>query len=150
MRDATDALLKAIIKKLETDNTITYDGDTIPVYTQVPNNNELTAQPLIIVEPTSSTEANVTKSTIGQSIMVNIEVISRYNSGAGGWGSNNSINNQIKVLMRNLNDYLDLSADSFGVVRQLVLSTSMIRDAYEEGVYFRTITSFEFHIEDLL
>lgn len=149
MRDATDPLLTAIIKKLETDNTISYNSNDIPVYVQVPNDNELTEHPIIIIEPTSSTETNVTKDTIGQAYTVNIEVISRFNSGGGGWGANNSITSQIKMLMRNISDYLDLSADNFKVIRQLLLNSDMIRDAYDEGVYFRTISVFEFHVEDI-
>ena len=149
MRDALDPLLTAIIKKLETDNTILYDSQAVSVYTQVPNDNALSSRPIIIIEPSTNTEANTTKQSIGQVHTVNIEVISRHNAGAGGWGANNNITNQIKQLMRNIGDYLDLSSANFLVIRQLLLNTDLIRDAYDEGVYFRNISTFEFTIEDI-
>ena len=147
MKYALDELNIALIKKFETDNQIEYPvGTPIAVYTEVPNDAKF---PILLIDPSSMAEANVDRDSIGQSHTVNIEVISKYKQGAGGWGINNSIMDQVLQLIRVKNDYLDLTADGLKVIRQSSQATQTIRDAYVDGVYFRTILIMEFEIEEI-
>lgn len=145
MRYTLDDLNTALIKKLETDNTISYGGNNISVYTEVPNDSEF---PCIILEPSVSTENDVTRDSIGQAQVVNIEVISKFKQGEGGWGTNSNIVNQITQLIRVKNSYLDLSASNLKVKKQSIQSIQPLREAYQDGVYYRSIIVTEFEIEE--
>ncbi|MBL4881224.1 MAG: hypothetical protein JKX82_07855 [Oleispira sp.] len=149
MRYALDYVNTAIIKLLETDNSIEFPvGTDIPIYTEVPTGDD--SFPYIIISPNSSLENNVTRNSIGESQNINIEVVSKFNQGLGGWGTNNNITGQIVGLIRNKETYLDLSADNFTVINQTIQSIQPIREGYNDSVYFRTIIIVEFDIEDLL
>ncbi len=145
MKYALDPLNVAIIKLLETDNQIQYDGDNVTVYTEVANDSQF---PLIVVEPSTSAENDVTRDSIGQTYVMNVEVISKFKQGEGGWGANSNIVNQITELIRVKGTYLDLSANNLKVKRQSIQSIQPLREAYKDGVYFRSIIIIEFDIEE--
>ena len=147
MRYAQDQINTALLKLIETDNSIEYPSGTgISAYTEVSNDSVF---PLIVIEPNSSGENDVTRDSIGQSYSMNVEVLAKYKQGAGGWGANNNITNQLTEILRDKGLYLDLSADDFKVKSQIIQSITTIREAYKDGVYFRTIISLEIKIEDL-
>lgn len=80
---ALDELNTALIKLLETDNQIEYPvGTPISVYTEVPNDSVF---PALIIEPNAMIEARVDRDSIGESYTMNIEAISKFKQGAGGW-----------------------------------------------------------------
>ncbi len=146
MRYAGDSINKALIKLLEVDNQIEYpSGNPIGVYTEVALDSSF---PMIVIEPSFSTENDVTKESIDQSYLTNIEVISKFKQGSGGWGTNNSIISQILPLIRNIGVSMDLSTDNFKVVTQIVESIQPIREAYDDAVYFRTIIILETNIQE--
>lgn len=146
MRYAGDALNKALIKLLEIDNLVEEPvGTQISVYTEVPLNSSF---PMIILEPTTATEEDVSKSNVDQSHVINVEVVSKFNQGDGGWGANNRVINQITQLVRGIGVTMDLSADGFKVTTQTIRSIQPIRESYDDGVYFRTILILEIVIQD--
>lgn len=145
MRYAGEAINKALIKLLETDNdVVTTSNDLVNVYTTVPNGARF---PMIIVEPSSSSEDDTSSDSIDQIYIHNVEVISKLRSGVGGWSENDFITNQLTGFLRGINQYLDLSPDNFSVKEQ-TLSIQPIREAYDDGVYLRTIISLEIRLQE--
>lgn len=143
---ALDPLIVGTIKLLETDNSIEYpSGNQLVVYTQVDNDSDF---PCIIIEPSAFVENDVTRNSIGQSHVLNIEVISKFKQGQGGWGANNNIVSQILPLIRDNGLYMDLSADSLIVKNQTIQSIQPLKESYKDGVYYRSIIVVEFEIEE--
>lgn len=147
MRYAGDAINKALIKLLETDNSIEYPAGTpLTVYTEVALKGDF---PMIVIEPSFSTEDDVSKQNIDQTYLTNIEVLSRYKQGAGGWGANNSITNDILGHLRSIGVTLDLSADNFKATTQTIQSIQPLREAYDDAVYFRTVIILETKVQEI-
>lgn len=65
-------------------------------------------------------------------------------------GANNSIINQVKALLRGKDvPALDLSASGLKVIVQKIQTVQTVRDAYKDGVYFRSIIIIEFELEEI-
>ncbi len=152
MKYALDAINKGLIKLLETDNSILYYTDKFPagtpvlVYTETPNSAKF---PAIILTPRDMGESDVSRGRIGQTHSIDIELITKYKTGFGGWGSNTNMVNQIMELIRIKNSFMDLSAEGFLVTKQSILSTQPIKESYKDGVYFRTIVILEVVLEEI-
>jgi hypothetical protein len=148
MKYALDSLNTAIILLLEVESSVlNLGGQPVSVYTEIATNSSF---PLITIASSTASEARVTSHSIGQSQIVNVEVIDKYKVGAGGFGENNYITNQICQLIRRKGFYLDLSAGGFKVINQSIQLIQSLREDYVEGIYFRTIISIEFQIEELV
>lgn len=144
---ALDPLIVGAIKLLETDNSIEYpSGTQLFAYTEVGNDANF---PCIIIEPSTSVENDVTRDSIGQSYVLNIEAISKFRKGSGGWGANNNIVSQMLPLLRDIGLYIDLSASNLKVKNQTVQSIQPLKEDYKDSVYYRTIVSVEFEIEEV-
>ena len=143
---ALDPLIVGTIKLLEVDNSIEYpSGTQLVVYTEVDNESSF---PCIIVSPANFFENDVTRDSIGQSHTVNIEVISRFSKGTGGYGANNDIVSQILLILRDNGLYVDLSANNLVVKNQTIQSIQPLREEYKDGVYYRSVIIVEFEIEE--
>ena len=147
MKYALDPLNVALIRLLETDNSIEYpSGTPLKVYTEVSTIAEF---PSIILEPSSSSENDVTRDSIGQTYIMNIEVTNEFKQGQGGWGANSDIVDQITELIRVKSSYLDLSGDGLKVKRQSIQTIQPLREVYKDGVYYRSIIIVEFELEEV-
>ena len=90
----------------------------------------------------------MTRDSIGQSHTVNIEVISKFSKGTGGYGANNDIVSQILLILRDNGLYVDLSANNLVVKNQTIQSIQPLREEYKDGVYYRSVIIVEFEIEE--
>lgn len=148
MKYALDAINVGLIKLLETDNSIEYPvGTPISVYTEVPNDSEF---PAILIQPRDMVESDVNRGRIGQTHTMEVEVITKYKQGEGGWGANADMADQIMELIRVKNSFLDLSASGFLVTNQIIESTQPLRESYKDGVYFRTIIILSLVLEEVV
>lgn len=144
MRYALDPLITAIIQKLDVASPIFVGGNKVNIYTEAPLNAQF---PHVAIEPTSMNEFADTKDSTQQTHMVELRVTSKFNQGSGGWGTNNTVMNQLLEALRNKNDYLVLT-DDFKIIGQRVMFITKLRDAYDDAVYFETILSLEFNVID--
>ena len=152
MKYALDAINTGLIKLLETDNSILYYTDEVPagtpvlVYTETPNSAEF---PAIIITPRDMGESDVSRGRIGQTHSVDVELITKYKTGFGGWGTSANMVNQMMELLRVKNSFIDLSTEGFKVTKQSILSTQPLKESYKDGVYFRTIIILEIVLEEV-
>lgn len=147
MRYAGDALITAIIKLLGTTSTIEYPvGTTVPIYGTVPNDAVF---PYIAIEPSSMSEFNVNKTSVNQSHITNIDIVTRFAVGRGGFGACNDIANQVTTIIRSIGNYLDLSAENFKVYIQQVNDTTPLREDARDATYYRYIIRLETVIQEV-
>lgn len=144
MRYGGDELITAIINKLEVENTISYSGLDIPVYSEVPNDATF---PLISVTPYAIVETDDNKTRENHQITVQIDVKTKYKTGAGGYGASQNIAAQITDILRVKGSTLSLS-NNFSCYSQTLSTIQPLRESYKDGTVFRMIMLFDFKISD--
>lgn len=146
MNYSSNSLRTAVIKALKTTNTIEYpSGTVIPVYGTVPTNATF---PFVDVEINGMFESDITKDSIGQTVTVAINITEKAKVGKGGFGGVDNMANQVTVILRNLNDYLNLSTDSFRIYKQDIISITPFKEAERDAVYYRNVILMEMSITE--
>ena len=145
MRYAVDELIIGMIKRLEVESPILYQGNPVSIYTEPPTNAPF---PQIAIQPSTMTRFADNADDVDEAHLINITVVSEFKSGSGGWGVNNALVKQIVQAIDTKSNYIDLSADNFDIIRQEVFSVTKIRDAYDEALYFQTEIMVEFEVID--
>lgn len=144
MRYGGDELITAIITELETTSPVVYSGNPVPIYSEVPITVTF---PYVAVTPYSVVEIDGNKTRENHQITVQIDVVTKFKTGAGGFGASQNISNQILSTLRTKGDGLTLAND-FSIYGQTLSTIQPLREAEKNGTYFRTIILMDFKVSD--
>jgi len=145
MKDPNYSVRKAIYSRLN--GNISYNAVNVPVYNRV---EDAATYPYILLISDQATETDQNRSDYNNDALVNIEVVTRFDSDDGGQKVANLIMNDITVLMRTrTSGYLDLSSDGFKCYGTVSEGINHLEESLSDHYYFRSILTMRFKVNEL-
>jgi len=145
MKDPNYSVRKAIFARLN--GNVTYNAVNVAVYNRVA---DAATYPYILLVSDQATETDPNRDDYNNDTLVNIEVVTRFDSDDGGQKVSNLIMNDITVLMRTrTTGYLDLSADGFNCYGTVSEGINHIEESLSDHYYFRSILTLRFKVNQV-